>query len=630
MFIVHVTPLQKRGVATLTYFSVEELPVGSIVTVPIRKRDVRALVLECEDAHAIKAALRTNVFEMKKLPKQAPQRLCDDVFIRAARVTSDHFATSIGSLVEAYIPSAILADTTLTTIPPTASTPKNAYEKSALQLPISERIEKYRMLIRSNFARGSSTFICAPTTREARTLKATCNHEGISHYVFLLESSQTPKKQQSVWRAILNEDHPVVIIATPTFLSIPRSDIGMYIIDHESSASYKQQRAPYVDARILADNLARERASSLVLADTILSTRVHKDMQAGFVREVEGHARKLRAHNNVNLINTRDARTYAKENKEAFPIVTPEVIEALTRASQQGDRSCVFAPRRGIASSTVCNDCGASVRCSTCKASLTLHELRNGRQLLCHRCGAANDADIRCTTCDSWNLVPLGIGIERVVEYIRLYLPEAPIVVISSDATSTPKQARAAAKEFYETPGAILIGTEMALAYLTEPIALSVMCSIDSLMGIPDFRIEEKLFAIIAYLREHTQDELYIETTNTDNEMLTFAQEGLLQEYIEHELTLRKQLNYPPYAHLIQVSCVGTREKAIADMQTFVEHATDFSPRVFRGFIPRGRNLELRALIRVPTAQWPDKKLLTLLRSLPPSCTVTVNPDKVL
>ena len=44
-------------------------------------------------------------------------------------------------------------------------------------------------------------------------------------------------------KAVL-ETHPVLIIATKLFLSLPRRDFGAIIMDKESSSAYKNQKNP--------------------------------------------------------------------------------------------------------------------------------------------------------------------------------------------------------------------------------------------------------------------------------------------------------------------------------------------------------------------------------------------------
>ncbi|QSH39487.1 hypothetical protein JXR01_00535 [Candidatus Kaiserbacteria bacterium] len=631
MFIVHVTPIAKGGLEQLSYFSPQDFTVGSVIHVPLRKKEIPALVHKVEDARAIKALLKTNLYETRKIRKQKELHVFSSEFVRAAHTTAEYYATSVGIVIQSYVPAAILKDAEEgnATKRKTNNNVGTGFEKLMLQLSRKDRIEKYKTIIRSNFAQDGSLFLCVPTVREARVLYEEYS-KGIEKYAFLLESSQSPKKQKETWDAILDETHPVLIIATPVFASIPRDDISMFILENEMSSAYKQQARPRADARILIEYLAQEMRSALVYAGTTVSLKVHKEMESGFVRELEEHTLKLRTSSKTHIIDAKAARTFAKEKKKEFPILTNESIDALKECNSRKEHSFVFAARRGIASHTVCNDCNTTVTCMHCKSPVVLHKRGESRELLCHRCGTSRDAHETCMQCNSWDLVPLGIGIERIEEYIRLHIPEAPLFVLNSDTAKTPAKAKKITDSFYETEGAILIGTEMTLPYITQEVSCSIMSSIDSLLCIPDFRIEERIFAIITTLKERSQKHVYIETSSPNNAMLKHAKTGSLSEYARDELILRKKMHYPPYTHLIKVTFNGTRALVIGNMQKFIELTQEYKPRVFAGFIPRGPNLELHALIRTKTSSWPDTKLTSILKALPSTGSVDVDPERTL
>jgi primosomal protein N' len=226
--------------------------------------------------------------------------------------------------------------------------------------------------------------------------------------------------------------------------------------------------------------------------------------------------------------------------------------------------------------------------------------------------------------------VPLGIGIERIGQYIRSQLPDATTFVVSSDTARTPKQSQKIVDTFYATRGGILVGTEMALPYLSEKIDCAAMSSIDSLLCVPNFQIEEKIFGIIATLRECVKRELILETSNPENAMLKHAKSGTISKYANEELALRKKLHYPPYTNLIKVTSCGSRNTVIEDMRTFVKRVEKYTPRVFSGFISEKRGPCLHALIRVPSNAWPDEDLIKIFRGLPATFEVHVDPNRTL
>ena len=98
----------------------------------------------------------------------------------------------------------------------------------------------------------------------------------------------------------------------------------------------------------------------------------------------------------------------------------------------------------------------------------------------------------KCAKCDSWNLTALGIGMERVHQELSEKFPSMKIFRIDSDSSPTQKIATKTIEAFYESPGSLLLGTEMALLYLSEKIDSTAIVSIDSFFSLPDFRVNEK------------------------------------------------------------------------------------------------------------------------------------------
>ena len=65
----------------------------------------------------------------------------------------------------------------------------------------------------------------------------------IEQFVFVCHSKITKKQLIERWSNAVNEKHPVLIIATGLFLSLPRTDINTIIINEESSTLYKSKNA---------------------------------------------------------------------------------------------------------------------------------------------------------------------------------------------------------------------------------------------------------------------------------------------------------------------------------------------------------------------------------------------------
>jgi len=224
-------------------------------------------------------------------------------------------------------------------------------------------------------------------------------------------------------------------------------------------------------------------------------------------------------------------------------------------------------------------------------------------------------------------LQTLGIGIELVAQELKRLLPDVPVFQFDRDSITTHRNARSTIQEFYETPGSILLGTEMVLPYLTESVATSVVVSLDSLLSVPEWNIYERILSIVLRIRERTEQDLFIQTRKPDEEILDHALKGNLGAFYRAELKDRKEFNYPPFTTLIKVSIDGTPAQ-IRLMMEQVENALKpygFTPIPHVLHTSKAHHV-MHGFLRMKREQWPNDDLATLLKSFPSNVTVEVDP----
>ena len=90
----------------------------------------------------------------------------------------------------------------------------------------------------------------------------------------------TKKEILKITNEILAEKHPILIIATGGFLSIPKNKISTIIIDKENSRSYKQQVRPYLDIRVLQKYLQKKFMQKLSMVIYFCAQRLYIDTKS--------------------------------------------------------------------------------------------------------------------------------------------------------------------------------------------------------------------------------------------------------------------------------------------------------------------------------------------------------------
>lgn len=630
MFIIRTIPIVRgTSMAELSYFSAVEYPVGSLVRAPVRSKDTDALVIAVEQVRDAKATVRSSGFELRKLRRQKPRMLVTPECVRAAERTAAGYAATTGAVLFSYLPRALRELRTIPDVPTTRGRPRlRGFVMPRLYQGLAEsRIEFYRTSIREVFAAQGSAFIVVPTVADAERIFAALS-AGIEQYAFLVHGSLTHREQQTRIRALLSSPHPVLIVAPPSFLSIPRHDLATIIVERESSSLYRGRSRPYVDAHVFAHELAAALGGQLFLADLPLRIASMHRKDLGEYEEIVTGAHRMHWSSGARIMNMQGSAT---SPKKPFRALAHGLSERMHDVGGRGGRTVLYVARRGLSPVTLCRDCGTTVVCKECGASVVLHKGKEENYFLCHSCGAMRHARERCERCRSWRLEAFGIGTERVEQEVRELFPGAHLHVLSSDTARTHAQAKRIADAFYSEPSSVLIGTELALPYLTRHVPLVAVVSLDSLLSLASWNIYERIASTLTRLRECAGEELIVQTRRPESDLLSHVVSGNFSGFYRNELKIRKSLGYPPYTVIIKVSATGTQEAIETAMESARQALLPFELVTFSRVLKApGNKFTLHGFLRIAREQWPDKELTARLQTLGPAYTVIVDPDSIL
>lgn len=635
MQIINVIPIARSiGMESLTYFSSKPLKEGSVVFVPLHKKEVPAIVLSSQDITDAKTEIRSAGFALKKIENKKTRKLLLPEFINAAHITADYFATTTGAILHSTVPSVIWSNIGKIKDPKKhdglvfANTKaKSSCRKMILQSEINDRFGSYKSLIREEFARKSSVFLLVPTIQDAEKAESFLK-KGVDKYTFVLHGKLTKKEVLTRWESALKNTHPVLLIATSLFLSLPKPNIGTIIVERENSKNYKQFNRPFIDARVLAENFAKEKKIRIIYGDLPLSIDTMWRYKENEIDELSPP--KLRAIRDANqkLVDMKDKK-HQKAGK--FQVISDELKDLIKNTLKYNEHMFVFTARRGLASTTTCRDCGSPVLCHECEASIVLHSTSRGNQFICHACGVERSADERCKTCASWKLETIGIGVQLVAKILKEEFGEEKIFVIDKDTANTHKKASTLIDKFYTSKGAVLIGTEMALSYLDKPVENSAVATMDSLFSLPEWRMPEKILSLLLKIKEITEREMLIQTRKPDQKIFDYVQKGNLVDFYKDEIKKRKQFGYPPFNIFIKITVVGTKESVMKEMEYIKKLLEKYDIQIYPSSIKTARGkYAMHGLLKIERDKWPDKEIVKILRSLPPYFSIDVDPESIL
>ena len=123
------------------------------------------------------------------------------------------------------------------------------------------------------------------------------------------------------------------------------------------------------------------------------------------------------------------------------------------------------------------------------------------------------------------------------------------------DADATGQRAPAQTLERFEAaPTGLLVGTQMvAKGHDFPDVALGIVLDADQTLRFPDFRAEERTFALVTQLagrvgRGERRGRVLVQTLAPDARSIEFAAQHDADGFLADELARREALGYPPFA----------------------------------------------------------------------------------
>jgi primosomal protein N' (replication factor Y) (superfamily II helicase) len=339
----------------------------------------------------------------------------------------------------------------------------------------------------------------------------------------------------------------------------PLADIGLIVVDEEHDASYKHEGDPRYDARTVAAHRAEQHGAVLLAG----SATPRPESVVALRRLALPDRIDARPLPPVELLDMRGRR---------HPL-HPSTRMALADVRAAGTKAIVLLNRRGWSNFLSCLGCGHVWMCPNCEVALVLH--RAGGFVACHHCGHRQRVPSSCQACRSISLARHGAGTESVEQELRDAFGEGfPVFRLDADATRGKDRLARTLAQFEAAPSGVLLGTQMvAKGHDFADVALGVVLDADQTLRFPDFRAEERTFALVTQLagrvgRGEDGGRVLVQTLAPDARALILAARHDAAGFLAEELGRRGALAYPPYGTLIRVVCSAPEPEAAVELAT--------------------------------------------------------------
>lgn len=618
------------GVATYSYFSTVSYEKGTILNVPMRSVMEEGIVIDVTPAHMLKTALRAATFSLRKLPSQENPPQLSPILLQTAENECEHLGVSFGATLRALLPEDEFQLSLYTTreLENNAGT-RTLREPSVLSDSAHGRTVTLKGIVRESFANKESVLVVAPTRAECERLHKELK-PGILDRTVLVGSGFGKRRKEDAVQAITEKDQPILIISTPAYAHIARSDIGTIVLENSRAVGYKMRRRPYVDFTHSLTAFAKLMHARLLYADNIPKTEQVYRVEQDTKTSEAVHLHRLVPNGTIRVVE----QVKDNDSREPFKLFAPETLATIEHVLSENGRVFIFCARKGLSSIVGCIDCGTILRDPNTDSPLSLHStMEDGvekRWFYSAQSGYRKPASELCPNCGGWRLRERGVGVQSVVRELAHHFPKKTPLLFDSTTASSHKKARAIEAAFFEGGGSILVGTSFAIPYLSQSVDLSVVSSLDSLLALPSWRQAEDALGTLLTLREKTLHTVIVQTRHTtQSDILADAVSGDILAFYTRELGLRKEYQYPPFTHFVLLTYKG--KKALLSQiendlgQTFKDCAPQFYGMPFsdEGLFTR------HMLMRFPANEWPKKEISDKLRALPPYIKLEVNPDRI-
>ncbi|MDO9359713.1 MAG: primosomal protein N' [Polaromonas sp.] len=629
--VVVATPAHSSVAGPLTYASPAPLAPGTLVRVPLGRREVLGVVwANLPDSGDLPPAQAKAV--MGALDGLAPMSA---TWRRLVGFTAAYYQRSIGEVALAALPpqlrelSTVQLARRLKRGRDAAPGTPDTTELIALSPEQARAIAEFDADTRPAllfgatgsgktevYLRAAARVLAADPTAQVLVMVPEINltpqlqsrfEERFAHLgkaqVVALHSGLTPAQRLKSWLAAhAGQARLVLGTRMAIFASLP--NLRLIVVDEEHDPSYKQQEGARYSARDLAvyramlestpessgaDPLQEAQASSgcrVLLGSATPSLESWQATVAGRYQRLTMNERIGGAQQQGSLPTV---RLLDMNHQPRHCTIAPPLLDAIAQRIARGEQSLIFLNRRGYAPVLACHDCGWKSECPHCSAFRVFHKI--DRTLRCHHCGFTERVPRACPSCGNIDIAPIGKGTERLEEHIAELLADvkrpggdaSPVRVARIDADSTRLKGALESQLARVHAGEVdvLVGTQMiAKGHDFRHITLVAAINPDGALFSSDFRAPERLFGLLMQAggragRDAARgegSEMWVQTFHPQHPLFGALKKHDYPAFAAQELKEREAAGMSPFGSSALVRAEA-RDQAVA--QAFLNAAAE-------------------------------------------------------
>ena len=375
-----------------------------------------------------------------------------------------------------------------------------------------------------------------------------------------------------------------IVVGTRSAVFAPFDNIGLIVMDEEQEHTYKSESTPRYHARDVAKfRVARHRGLLLLASATPSLSSFSNAKNGKYSLEVLDERFGDAVLPDVTVVDMKQERKSGNKYN-----ISSALLELLEKNLEDKKQSILLMNRRGFNTFAACDECGSVINCPSCSISLTYHSANN--RLMCHYCGYSMPFTNVCPECSKQSVRYAGYGTQRVEKEIEELLPEARVIRLDTDSTSTKHSFEKALTAFSKGEYDIMLGTQMVAKGLNfENVTLVGVINADQQLNNDDFRSGERTFDLLTQVvgrsgRGKYKGTAVIQTLEPENNVIKLSEKQDYDSFYNLEMMIRRAMIYPPFCDICEAGFICTNEvKALNTAKDFLAQIRDLTAGKYAG-----------------------------------------------
>ena len=596
------TPAHSQMAGALSYRSALPLPAGTLVRVPLGKREILGVVWDTPDVAGQDIApdkLRSMVGPLDGLEPLTP------AWRELITFTASYYQRAVGEVALAALPPQLRELSTVQLARRLKRHAKAAVAPNVAGTSASDQavLTPEQMLALQRFEAEPGPFLLFGATGSGKTevylrcvqrllasepqaqamvmvpeinltpqlearFMARFNPLFGEQAVVSLHSGMSAAQRLKSWLAAHSGAARIVLgTRMAVFASLPR--LRLIIVDEEHDPSYKSGEGARYSARDLAVYRGRLEGAKVLLGSatpSLESWHHSRPVQEG------GRYLRLEMPSRIGAAATLPlVRRVDMNHQPKRCFIAPPLLAAIAQRVACGEQSLIFLNRRGYAPVLHCSDCDWKSECPHCSAYRVFHKI--DRTLRCHHCGYTERVPRTCPACGNPDITAMGRGTERLEEHLAELLADVrrpnsvseqwpqgePVRIARIDADSTRLKGELTVQLARVHSGEVdvLVGTQMiAKGHDFRRITLVAAINADSALFSSDFRAPERLFSLLMQATGRAgrdadvsgHSEMWLQTFHPQHPLFEALKRHDYPAFAAGQLAERLQAALPPFS----------------------------------------------------------------------------------